>query len=478
MAKKIKYLSLLQTAHVGIIGLLIALSIAFPSAALANFELPVTYKLDVETPNSQLALADFNNDGANDMAISGAINGVSFTGSRINFFMGKNSGKLKVEYEIKLANLGITAMDTGDFNGDDITDLIVATYKTDGQYDEYCGTTGGVIIFLGDIFEELPIFRLGGCIDSLSDTLEVIDANADGFDDILAGNTLFVSQGDGTFSTDYIFPTSSQLQAADLDGDGFTDVFSLAGEFFCGDGHGEFSDCGPFAINSSGLSLDMNADNISDSITAAITGYTTGTYNVVFQSARRIGGAGFYSSGKLGQRVSKRLRLSNYKVRSISWTVTRTRDVPDTSAISIKLNHADGSNEHILGPDITGIFSNVYVADINGDGIRDAIGSIQWKGDELVVFHGNGDGTLGEPIIIDTPGRQGKEVFFDDWNGDNSTDIAWLTVPADSESLINIMFQIPPETTTDPAATDPNATDPTTYNRPNNNYCWHNADKH
>lgn len=216
----------------------------------------------------------------------------------------------------------------------------------------------------------------------------------------------------------------------------------------------------------------MNNDGTYDAVSAVITGILKIPYKAVVSRSYR-SGSGFYSSGRRGQRVSKRMRLSRGSIRSVSWTVTRIREVPDTSAVSIHLNHGDGTSEEVLGPDISGVFSRLDVGDINGDGIQDVVGSVQGRGEEVLVFYGNGDGTLAEPITIATPGRKNQKIFFNDWNGDDQTDIAWFTTPLDSEILINIMPQTPTTATAttptaEPAPTSDPAAEPTSGDAPTN----------
>ncbi len=428
------------------------MTMVFSKTSFGQFELPVAYKMDIESTLSTTALADFNLDGAGDLAISGD----TTTGSRINFFLGDNTGNLKIEHEIAIGNyLRVLAMEAGDFNGDSVPDLVVATDKVAGQIDDYCGTDGGVLVFHGTIFEGLPEFNFGGCIDSLADDIALVDVNEDGFDDLLVGNALFINQWDGTFSNGHVFPISSQLQVVDLDGDEHADVFSANGDFFCGDGTGEFNSCGPFSDDVSGVSLDMNNDGIFDFVSAVVTGTKMVPYKVYYSGGYRVGGG--FSSGRRGQRVAKRWRLSRGRVRSFSWSYTRYREEPDTSAISITLNHGDGSSQQILGPDITGVFNGIKVGDVDGDGIQDVIGLVQSKGNEILVFNGIGNGGLNSPVTVATPGRSSRPLFLNDWNGDDQADIAWFETPIDSEKLIHIMFQTP---TTDPAPEPDPAPDP------------------
>ena len=134
---------------------------------------------------------------------------------------------------------------------------------------------------------------------------------------------------------------------------------------------------------------------------------------------------------------------------------------PDTSAISITLNHGDGTTEQILGPDITGVFNRIKVADVNGDGFLDVVAEVQWENEEILIFNGMGDGSLAAPVTIATTGRGGQLLYLNDWDGDDQADIAWFKNKVDSERQIHIMFQTP-----DP--NQPPAPDPAPGNVPTN----------
>ena len=231
------------------VGLVAALSFYVPVAGAAPlYGTAATSKLDGMNPHSAV-IADFNADGTDDLAavfptidkLSGAI-----TGSRLNFLAGNAAGNLKIETTAHLP-FDVRSMATGDFDGDGQPDLAVAQNLPAGGSAE-CGANEGTVIYFGFHKEVEPDISYAGCVTSVpSADLTALDANGDGFDDLVIGDELLLGNGDGTFTSSETLPAGDK-SVADINGDGVLDVMTGT-EAVCGiddgdgDGDGTYTPC-------------------------------------------------------------------------------------------------------------------------------------------------------------------------------------------------------------------------------------------
>jgi hypothetical protein len=213
--------------------------------------------------NYSPTVADFNGDGVPDLAILDSNNS---TGS-LTIYLGDGAGLFEKKQTIAVPNL--SSLVIGDFNRDGIPDLAII------------GPAQTVSIFIGrgnGEFEDPGTVNLG--VNAIG-TAVVADFNGDGIPDIAIpvqssvnpiilllgnGNGTFVQQGVPTPSN-----TSGSLAVADLNGDGFADlVFNHSVLLGNGNGTftpftGQFPDPGtPF---SQGILVDVNDDGIPDYVT-------------------------------------------------------------------------------------------------------------------------------------------------------------------------------------------------------------------
>lgn len=94
--------------------------------------------------------------------------------------------------------------------------------------------------------------------------------------------------------------------------------------------------------------------------------------------------------------------------------------VPAAKGYQVLLGKGDGT--FTLSPVVAisaGMFSAGQVADFNGDGQLDVLGSVGSPNSSPAVMLGNGDGTFGSPFAITNAGA----IFVADFNGDKKLDI-------------------------------------------------------
>jgi hypothetical protein len=212
-----------------------------------------------------IATADFNGDGALDLAVA--------EGAHVTLLFNTGNGSFKSPVD-----LGITAQSviSADFNGDGKADLGLAGVPIDSQ------TQDGIAILLGngDGTFQAPIYTRTNATD-----LVAADLNADGKIDLVVGNVLSVllGNGDGTFLPvgDYI-ATVNSFAVADIDGEGHPDIIGIDADtsmlepsqisIFLNNGNGTFQKAFECIAGRNMTSLaiaDFNGDGRLDIATAS-----------------------------------------------------------------------------------------------------------------------------------------------------------------------------------------------------------------
>lgn len=207
------YQSVLYTADItgsGIPSILVGSNEGFDTAVpSASMKYSAVQKRTSGILGVQVAFADFNSDGAQDMA-------AGVTGG-IQLFYGNKSG-LFPDSSITATPASTSILFAGDFNGDGVAD--VASPGADGVMRTYPGSKSGVF--------QAPVQSSATTSTNFSYIGNTVgDFDGDGHQDILLNGNVLYGNGDGTFTTVQTATASNGL-VADLNKDGKSDLFSIS----------------------------------------------------------------------------------------------------------------------------------------------------------------------------------------------------------------------------------------------------------
>ena len=225
-----------------------------------------------------IGLADFNEDGIVDMAITGQ-------GGTVAILLGNGDGSFTKagSYAVAPNTYGIAV---ADFNNDGNLDFAVASYHNNGVY-IYLGDGKGSFKQGGSFFASAPIDVAAGDFngDGNWDLASVVDGT---------GVSILLGDGKGNFQlgATYSIPNAYRVSAADLDGDGVTDLEVVSHEyamvyFLRSKGDGTFSQ--PVGSNiglySDSLAMsDLNGDGALDLV---VPNYEGGDVTVLLNDCAR-----------------------------------------------------------------------------------------------------------------------------------------------------------------------------------------------
>ena len=367
-----------------------------------------------------LAVADFNRDGIPDLAVA---NLIPFSGT-VSILAGNGDGSFQspVQFAVGFAP---DAVAVGDFNGDGLPDLAVANSAAFG------GTPSvSVLVGHGDgTFQTASTVRVGQVPTSVA----VGDFNGDGIPDLAVATEIdnivgvLVGNGDGTFRPPQNVPVGysdtgpAAVAVGDFTGDGVLDLAVANSSdnsvsVVLGHGDATFQEAPTYAAGAHPFSItvgDFNGDGISD--LAVTDDRPSGTVNVLLGngdgSFRRP--VSYYAGYKPDTLV-----VGDFNGDGILDLAVANYNYP-VGTVSVLLGNGDGSFRppamYTVGIEPT----SLAVADFNGDGHLDLVAA---NGLEVDVLLGNGDGSF-RPYTTYAAGNHPFFVAVGDFNGDGIPDI-------------------------------------------------------
>lgn len=239
-----------------------------------TFQAPIETDFSGVIPTTAV-LADFNGDGALDLAYA--------TATGVQILLGNGNGTFHSGPSSPLSQIGLAAVAAGDFNGDGKLDLVVTVYDPfttgldfagvmkgngDGSFSALVPVNGCGAAFVGAITAVVGDFNHDGKLD-IATAIQTVGATLQGIIQISNGN------GDGTFQAPYSVPNvpdvTTPLLVSDFNADGNLDL-STGGFIYYGQGDGTFpTSSGRTGLPTFVLATDAKGDGQLDIIDDAIT---------------------------------------------------------------------------------------------------------------------------------------------------------------------------------------------------------------
>jgi hypothetical protein len=381
-----------------------------------------------------IATSDFNSDGNSDLVVTNSTD----PAGTVSVLLGQGNGSFSTAVNYAAGSTPVSVA-VGDFNGDGVTDLVVANNNVNANT---------VSVLLGNAngtFQAKAAVAVGS--DPVA--VAVADVNNDSNLDIVVadqqGNTVSVllGNGNGTFQSHVEYFTAAApngVVIGDFNGDGNLDLAVSAGNgntvsILWGMGNGTFLgqvNAGSGDIPLAVASGDFNGDGKLDLVTANSGGQSISVIlnngNETFQARSDYpAGAGPFS-----------ITAGDFTSNGIlDLAVVNTGA---TSTVSILLgNGSNQGNGTFQGPGHfnTGHSTNPYAvatADFNGDGIPDLIVA-NYGTNTVGYMQGVGDGTFLPPVTT-VVGTNPAAVVVADFNGDGKLDVAVANYTSNNVSIL------------------------------------------
>jgi hypothetical protein len=338
------------------------------------------------------------------------------------------------------------AVTSGDFNRDGVTDLAVANL-TGPPLTLLRGTGGGAFA--------APVSYAGG---SAGRAIAASDFNGDGITDLAVGVSdgiaIWIGAGDGTFTGGGVTLAGSSLRGiacADFDRDGITDlavtssatgaVLVLRGNGADGIGNGTFGAPVAYAVGTNPariLAADLDGDGITDLAVANNSGASV--------SILRGTGSGGVGNGGFAAATSVAVTGSPWSVVALDWNGDGVVDlaVSNGAGTTVALLRGTGAGAFAAAGTVTTPTAprDMAAGDFDGDGVTDVAAACA-VGNSVSVLRGTGAGLATLGTFATGSGAGG--LAAGDWNGDGAPDLACVNTGAGT--VTRLLASCPPAAT-------------------------------
>ncbi|HUM07144.1 MAG TPA: FG-GAP-like repeat-containing protein [Terriglobales bacterium] len=391
-----------------------------------SFQAPVLYSNPAGVDNGQVVVTDVNADGRLDVVES------SEGGSNVAVFLGNGNGTFQTakNFYVPLPS----ALAVGVLNADKKPDLVLSSYY-DGTVWVLLNKGSGNFQLSGVYSADSSSQAIATGM-----SIALADLNGDKKLDFIAGNpagqfvTVGLGNGDGTFRDSAHYNENvmwtNGIAVADFNRDGNPDIVQAGGgpgtglSLMLGTSHGvpkapTFMNLGAssYAQVTFVRALDINGDSKPDIVCGGALGLTV------------LLGMG---NGKFKPPATYATTPSSYPV--VGWLA----DLNGDHKLDIVTTNNDGTMSSLLNngkgafgtatvfPSGTGTYPSGFVlGDFNNDGKADIIiGDFQAANLKLLL--GNGNGTFQSPVTLSSPVRPGDPIAAD-FNKDGKLDLALVS---------------------------------------------------
>ncbi len=332
----------------------------------------------------------------------------------------------------------VSSIVSGDFDGDDVLDIVTANSKN-GTFGDTISTllgdgsgafTSPIDLFIGGVSYAMTVGDFNG--DNL---LDIARANAE---NDLDDDSVSILLGDGTgnFSLYNDFPIGNYPQSIitdDFNGDNVLDLatannFDDSVSVLIGDGTGNFTRVADVQVGIVPISItvgDFNNDDVPDLATANWLGDTI--------SILTGDGAGnFLVTNDLA--VNNPVFIINGDYNGDNLLDLAVSDI-NNNAVSVLLGDGDGNFSDPTDFQVDTSFGSIAQGDFNEDKIVDFAVANNSRS-EVSILLGDGFGNFSSPSIFAT-GDASDNIAIGDYNEDNILDIA---TSRDSDNTITVLI--------------------------------------
>ncbi len=389
-------------------------------------------------------IADFNRDGRPDFLVMGT----DESGASAAAVMLQNSNGTFTEKTTSVpAGATIKATVTADLNGDGKTDIVTLL---PAPVDDHGDTTGPATLIIaygngdGTFRVQAPVNLAGGGFQP-AELIE--DLNHDGKLDIIVVSgdqygestiETYLNNGNSTFRAGPIYPgltVADLLASGDFNGDGFGDLViknNFETQILLGKGDGSFTAGATYNVNAYSAGVgDLNRDHHLDLVLNSVK-------NSVVMLGK--GNGTFTTSATLdttfGTAISS-IEYGNPVMPTEVYVGDMNKDgIPDlaivslSSAVAVSVYYGKGNGTFSnpkpfnLGGSYGSVVTPVAFGDMNRDGHVDAI-TVTYK--HYAIAWGTSDGGFDAPVIAQA--RYAGSIAKGDFNGDGIEDIAVVAEP-------------------------------------------------